>query len=196
MITRLGAALLLIAAALPFVAAGKCQIDEFWFSKKNCCLPVGGPSWSPPPPSGKKCPSSDWSWSDDQGCCTPHHPRPPPPKCPSDWDWDEPDLCCKKRPKPSYYRRAPAKRDLTAPCPLGLSACPIAGLSGLTTEFECLDTTNELESCGGCASIGKGDDCTAIKGAWNVGCERGRCAVHTCAAGYKHSRDRKFCVPN
>lgn len=61
-------------------------------------------------------------------------------------------------------------------CPMHMQACPIPGATGLTGEFECLDTMNELESCGGCASIGEGQDCSAIKGAWNVGCEQGRCA--------------------
>lgn len=59
---------------------------------------------------------------------------------------------------------------------MGLDACPIPGAHGLTGDFECLDTTNELESCGGCASIGEGQDCTLIEGAWNVACEQGICA--------------------
>ncbi|EEB90295.1 hypothetical protein MPER_11515 [Moniliophthora perniciosa FA553] len=53
---------------------------------------------------------------------------------------------------------------------------------------------DELESCGGCASTGEGQDCTAIKGAWNVGCEQGRCAVYTCFAGYKRSADGGSCI--
>jgi len=52
----------------------------------------------------------------------------------------------------------------------------LSAQNGFTGDFECLDTINELESCGGCASINEGQDCTAIKGAWNVGCEHGRCA--------------------
>ena len=59
---------------------------------------------------------------------------------------------------------------------MGMSACPIRCPSGLTGEMECLDTTNELESCGGCASIAEGQDCSSIKGAWNVACEKGKCA--------------------
>jgi hypothetical protein len=43
-------------------------------------------------------------------------------------------------------------------------------------DYECLDTATELESCGGCVSLGSGQDCTAILGAWNVGCEQGHCA--------------------
>jgi hypothetical protein len=77
---------------------------------------------------------------------------------------------------------------------MGLSACPITSTSGPTTDFECLDVTNELESCGGCASIGRGQDCTAIEGAWNVGCEQGSCAVYSCAAGFKLAHNGTSCA--
>jgi hypothetical protein len=199
-ITRLGAALLLVAAVLPFVAAD-CNWGEFWYEEKSCCLPYGGPDWRPPPPPKKKCPHDDWSWNRDRDCCTPHYPSPPPPECDNDWDWDDNEFCCKKRhPKPSSgtYKRAPAKRDLrfTELCPMGLTACPIASLTGPSNDLECLDTTNELESCGGCASVGKGQDCTAIEGAWNVGCELGTCAVYTCASGFKRSHDGTSCIAN
>jgi hypothetical protein len=97
-------------------------------------------------------------------------------------------------------------------CPLSLNACPISSVNGPTGDFECLDTTNELESCGGCASTDEGQDCTAIKGAWNVACVQGSCAgkysfpnrfesiltfflVYTCANGYKRSNDGKSCIP-
>jgi len=199
--TRLGMvfAFLFIAAVLPFVAASQqCKKNEFWYSAKSCCLTVGGPSHQPQPPFGKKCPPREWSWNIGKDCCTPHHPHPPPPKCDKDWDWDDFEFCCKKhhKPKPSQWKkRAPIKRDYTQLCPLGLTACPITSLSGPLTDFECLDITNELESCGGCASIGQGEDCTAIRGAWNVGCEQGRCAVYTCAPGFKRARDGGSCLP-
>ena len=93
---------------------------------------------------------------------------------------------------------------------MGLNACPIIGASGLTDDLECLDITHELESCGGCASIGQGQDCTSIKGAWNVGCEQGSCAgkwLFFCAifvsdvfffslyaAGFRRSQDGKTCT--
>jgi hypothetical protein len=59
-------------------------------------------------------------------------------------------------------------------CPSGLEACPLYGLIG--GDYECIDTKVELESCGGCSSIGEGQDCAAIEGVWNVGCENGTCA--------------------
>lgn len=59
-------------------------------------------------------------------------------------------------------------------CPSNLEACPIKGLA-VSGDYECLDTTAELTSCGGCASTGAGQDCTAIEGVWNVACNVGKC---------------------
>ncbi|KIM44389.1 hypothetical protein M413DRAFT_66908, partial [Hebeloma cylindrosporum] len=53
----------------------------------------------------------------------------------------------------------------------------------------------ELESCGGCTSLGKGQDCTRIEGAWNVGCHEGSCFVYTCAGGFTIGADGKSCIP-
>ncbi|KAJ3539444.1 hypothetical protein NM688_g6357 [Phlebia brevispora] len=75
-----------------------------------------------------------------------------------------------------------------------MEACPIKGLMSVNGDYECLDTTTELESCGGCASTGAGQDCTAIEGAWNVACNKGSCAVYTCQRGYKVARDGKSCI--
>ena len=72
------------------------------------------------------------------------------------------------RRKRSFVRKA----RLAPLCPAGLDACPISMEGG---DYECIDTFRDLESCGGCASLGHGEDCTAIRGAWNVGCHRGHC---------------------
>ncbi len=56
-----------------------------------------------------------------------------------------------------------------------MEACPLKGLTATSNDYECLDTDAELESCGGCASIGAGQDCTAIEGVWNVACTTGSC---------------------
>ncbi|KAF9481421.1 hypothetical protein BDN70DRAFT_803632, partial [Pholiota conissans] len=53
----------------------------------------------------------------------------------------------------------------------------------------------ELEACGGCPALGQGQDCTKIKGAWNVGCEQGSCLVYTCAGGFRIAADGKSCIP-
>lgn len=161
------------------------------YESKGCCLPHGGPPSPPPPPKGHDCPPATHYWNTEQGCCTPSHPSPPnnpPPQCRNGWSWYSglhmclPSAPTPPAPPPSHpsgshgspgWKRHAHKR--SAPlCPTGLDACPVAGSSA--SDYECIDTAVELESCGGCASLGQGQDCTAIKGAWNVGCEQGRCA--------------------
>lgn len=70
-----------------------------------------------------------------------------------------------------------AKRSL---CPESLTACIIPG----TDSFECLDTSSELSSCGGCTAGVFGDaepslgvDCTTLAGIAPsaVSCEAGQC---------------------
>lgn len=68
-------------------------------------------------------------------------------------------------------------------CPTGFSACPIPGAAA--DAYECLDVTNELQSCGGCATLGTGQDCTQIPGARFMGCSAGQCAVYSCKRGWK-----------
>ncbi|KAJ7786323.1 protein priA [Mycena metata] len=216
LIARFGAALIVLAAALPFVAAtavrssDSCQESEFWWEPKGCCLPYGGPPAPPAPPKGHDCPPTSHYWNVEQGCCTPSNPLPPrnpPPQCRAGWTWWPllhmclPDLPTPPSSPPSQpssgsggygWKRHAHKR--AAPlCPTGLDACPIVGLS--TKDYECVDTAVELESCGGCASLGQGEDCTAIAGAWNVGCEQGRCAVYTCTFGFKRAKDGQSCIP-
>ncbi|KAJ6509547.1 protein priA [Mycena vitilis] len=209
LITRLAAALMVLAVALPFaastsVSSNSCRTNEY--EAKSCCLPHGGVPSPPPPPKGHDCPPSSHYWNTDQGCCTPRHPAPPsnpPPQCRDGWTWYSllhmclPSLPTPPSPPPSHpsggagWKRHTQKR--SAPlCPTGLDACPIAGLSA--KDYECIDTAVELESCGGCASLGQGQDCTAIKGAWNVGCEQGRCAVYTCTFGFKRAPDGQSCI--
>lgn len=158
------------------------------FGRKQCCLPRGGQPSPPSPPSGTQCPPSGWSWHSGKGCCVPHNPpdNQPPPQCNNGWDWDDNDLkCCphsnptppSNPPKPSgksYHKRTVKARTVSL-CPRGLEACPIPGLSGASGDVECLDTDVEITSCGGCASTGAGQDCTALEGVWNVGCYRGSC---------------------
>ncbi|GAA5836066.1 hypothetical protein JCM9279_002183 [Rhodotorula babjevae] len=112
--------------------------------------------------------------------------------------------------------KARVKKDkITKPktlCPTGETACPIVGsssfegavkqLSAVETSsmmggsggYECIDTTEALDSCGGCASTGEGMDCTKIRGAAGVGCSAGTCVVFSCKTGYRPSLSGDRCV--
>ncbi|KDQ63744.1 hypothetical protein JAAARDRAFT_189284 [Jaapia argillacea MUCL 33604] len=182
----------------PSPPSNSCKSSEFWWSDKSCCLPKGGPSNPPSPPPGSDCPS-DWSWHSGNNCCAPHNPPTGgTPSCKPSWGWSGGDFCCHPKPQPSGHSKRNHKSRSGGLCPTGLEACPISGLTSRSGDgsfdYECLDTTQELESCGGCVSLGKGQDCTAITGAWNVGCEQGSCVVYTCAAGYKRSANGQSCV--
>lgn len=68
-------------------------------------------------------------------------------------------------------------------CPSMLSACPIKGAA--IGQYECIDSQTDIQSCGGCASLGKGTDCTAIPGVRFTGCSAGECEVYSCLKGYR-----------
>ena len=174
-------------------------ITNRW-KEKSCCLPHGGPPTPPKPPKDTNCPPTSYYWNPGKGCCVPRNPpptNPPPPQCPKNWTWYPLLWKClptptpptpppsHPSPKPPNYPGQPGqpghggwgghKRELkarTTLCPNRLDACPISGLAG---DYECVDTTSELEFCGGCVTDGKGEDCTKIEGAWNVGCDQGSC---------------------
>ena len=177
------------------------------YEAKEICLPYGVTNITAPPPN-RDCPPAGFYWAKNLGCCVPKYPistdpSNPPPQCKVGWEWYPALHVClpftpdrtSNNPTPSSHpsgvpssvpsgtshrRKREVKRKVTL-CPKGLDACPV-GLSG---DYECLNLMDELESCGGCASMGEGQDCTAIKGAWNVGCEHGRCAGE-CCAGFDH----------
>lgn len=69
-------------------------------------------------------------------------------------------------------------------CPEGQRACPISSVDG---GYECVDTNEELENCGGCTALGEGQDCTDIPGVSGVGCSKGQCVVFSCVSGYRLS---------
>jgi len=62
-------------------------------------------------------------------------------------------------------------------CPTGLTPCPAY------RGFECLDTTADLEACGGCPFEG-GDDCSAIPNSDRVQCVQGKCEIISCRRGF------------
>ncbi|KAL8291327.1 hypothetical protein RQP46_002305 [Phenoliferia psychrophenolica] len=75
-------------------------------------------------------------------------------------------------------------------CPAEQSTCAAPG----GRSFECVDTTSNLEQCGGCAGLG-GTDCTALPGVDAVGCRAGRCEVWACAVGFTWSAAAAECTP-
>ncbi|KAI0074391.1 hypothetical protein K474DRAFT_66776 [Panus rudis PR-1116 ss-1] len=96
----------------------------------------------------------------------------------------------------------PEKRDglqkRGAVCSKGLTACGVYGWSQ-SKSWDCVDTQNDIESCGGCAvpltlSSPVGVDCTTIPGVADVSCVTGSCAVHRCLPGYARSTDGSFCI--
>ncbi|WWC90260.1 uncharacterized protein L201_005193 [Kwoniella dendrophila CBS 6074] len=72
-------------------------------------------------------------------------------------------------------------------CPKGLKPCPISK-DDLYGDYECIDTTSELESCGGCihGRHTRGIDCTAMPGVLPgfVTCSDGKCVVSGCEDGF------------
>jgi len=186
-----------------------CSDDEFWYDQQTTCLPYGGPPKPSNPPTGSGCPQSGWYWGEFLSCCLPHYPNPPSPECPQGWQWDDGNYKCSPistppnpyNPQPSYgygdrrrSKRAQQPRT-TDLCPSEMTACPVVGNYGVFSDYECIDTAYELQSCGGCSSTGAGQDCTTIRGAWNVGCEYGHCIVYNCMTSFRLASNGNACVP-
>ncbi|KIP02731.1 hypothetical protein PHLGIDRAFT_78703, partial [Phlebiopsis gigantea 11061_1 CR5-6] len=76
-------------------------------------------------------------------------------------------------------------------CPRDFESCPVYGFVrgvGYGRVYECVDTQNDLESCGGCVDddspfgergMSGGRDCTAIPNVDGVRCARGKCVIGT-----------------
>jgi len=184
----------------------------YWNTGKGCCTPRNPPLPSNPPPP--QCPKN-WTWQPSTWRCVPiptppTTPAPNPSPKPGDKDCDDKGNPIKGGSKFGGHKRA-LKARLTSLCPTDLDACPVSSLSG--ADYECVDYATEIEFCGGCPSLGKGQDCTKIEGAWNVGCDQGTCTgkplcsfVHvvlslmhllvlSCAGGFRRSEDGKSCIP-
>lgn len=162
----------------------------YWEPKQGCCAPRNPPPKNPPPP---QCPKN-WEWNSSTHRCTYSPPTPPspPPSRPSSVPGYPGQGGQGNGQGSGYgnghdnsghgsshgYRKRAAAKARTTLCPTGLDACPISSLSA---DYECLDTSVELEACGGCPALGQGQDCTKIEGAWNIGCEQGSCLGACCA---------------
>lgn len=73
-------------------------------------------------------------------------------------------------------------------CAPGLDPCS-TGAPG----WECLDTSSDIEACGGCPGTPEAVDCTELPGASAVTCRGGQCVVEGCSRG--HNLVDNECVP-
>ncbi|WWD20990.1 hypothetical protein CI109_105471 [Kwoniella shandongensis] len=80
-------------------------------------------------------------------------------------------------------------------CPSPMTACKV---DGVLNSFECINTNEELESCGGCAKgefndelATNGVDCTSLPNVARGGvtCRAGRCEAFACKAGFTLAKD-------
>jgi len=102
--------------------------------------------------------------------------------CRQVWNWPSPPDYA---PKPSQYAGYRRQVDETKQqfCPnIQETACPI---SANAAGHECIDTQTEITSCGGCESLNEGENCMAIEGADEVGCELGQCRVFSPLPGFQ-----------
>jgi hypothetical protein len=84
---------------------------------------------------------------------------------------------------------APKTRRSLRACSPGSKICPIGRIG-----WECIDTQNSLESCGGCPNAG-GQDCSVLPGADQVACVDGACRISSCIRGQSLALDGT-CVRN
>lgn len=102
-----------------------------------------------------------------------------------DFITDSEGWCFTSGPKPSNIPRALPQVPL---CPVteGFRSCPAPSNPDV---LECINIMTDLESCGGCVSLGtfssEGRDCTAIAHVDSVSCQKGSCVIEKCASGYK-----------
>lgn len=145
--------------------------------------------------AGRICPESDGTASCEGGVCK--------LECHDGWVLKN-GICAETK----AHRKGRLRQPLSL-CPTGETACPIPGSKNFESfthshnqiadflsakgGYECIDTSLSLESCGGCASVGQGRDCTAIPGAVGVGCGGGECIIFSCEHGYSLSLDGTEC---
>ncbi|PCH38975.1 hypothetical protein WOLCODRAFT_29297 [Wolfiporia cocos MD-104 SS10] len=151
-------------------------------------------------------PFCDFDWPCGFNCTNGYVPFTPsgsdhPTQCTCPPPWSECNGVCGSFPHgcgsatPGWKRSAPS-------CAAGKQMCGIAGGSS-GKGWECVDTTSDLESCGGCMAPSPftpfgavtGVDCSAIPNIASVGCQASQCVVSSCIAGYVPSSARDSCVP-
>lgn len=190
------------------------QNNWYWNNKQGCCTPKHE---NPPEPSCKK----GYSWSSGSWCCE-ENPTPStsshaqPSQTPGGnggygngggnggygngngnghGGYGNGNGNGNGGHYGGHKKRSNLSRNI-ALCPTGLNACPVASKMGYNrpSDYECVDPLEDLNSCGGCASTGEGQNCAAIANTRSVGCVSGGCQVYTCAPGYDVSFDQKTCI--
>ncbi|GHJ85917.1 hypothetical protein NliqN6_2319 [Naganishia liquefaciens] len=85
----------------------------------------------------------------------------------------------------------PSMDNAASLCPVGLEACYTSHASlslGKPVGWECIDTSSDLESCGGCewpvSGKDQGEDCSSLEGVSEVACTRGKCEASSCMRGF------------
>ncbi|KAL0948024.1 hypothetical protein HGRIS_010649 [Hohenbuehelia grisea] len=97
-------------------------------------------------------------------------------------------------------RRELPPHEASSRCPSGKTLCGVRSSRGSQSDdWECIDTTNSLESCGGCMypygnGPSTGRDCTAIDGVNSVSCTSGYCQVDACGSGFSVADNKTMCV--
>jgi len=88
---------------------------------------------------------------------------------------------------PAYGVGEPMCPSPTVPCPFwDYGLVPSRTLTALEvmSEVECIDPAWDIESCGGCVSLGKGVSCQQLEGVKASSCVEGACRIYSCKRGY------------
>ncbi|KAI5477090.1 hypothetical protein MNV49_006889 [Pseudohyphozyma bogoriensis] len=174
-------------------------LDWQWFGNGIGWAPPKG--WTPPsnswtPPSGWKPSSCTW-WAPPTTWTCPSSIAPPTfwcskfHYCPGSHTTTT-TPCDTPTPSHKYGNgkgKGKGKRSATI-CAAAHTACLV---SGSASSYECINTSTNLEQCGGCADSG-GRDCTTIAGVESVSCLAGECVIDSCSSNLVVSYDRGSCV--
>ncbi|KAK0235201.1 hypothetical protein EDD85DRAFT_69506 [Armillaria nabsnona] len=111
--------------------------------------------------------------------------------------------CGSAVPRSRKRRQAPVTTlmEAQATCKTGQSVCGVPSPQG-KYDYECMDTSSALDSCGGCTvphPFGSvqpphGVNCNTIPYLVAGSCRAGRCVVDKCHTGYQPSKDQPSCV--
>ncbi|KAL5533216.1 CYT2 [Sanghuangporus sanghuang] len=157
-----------------------CPSSWYFSHDQGCCVPKVKPTNSATPTCSKK----GWLWISSLQCCSQSSSSSSSTSTPSSKpkskkdhdkkdhgkDFVKKDWGNEYKEKKSYdkVKRSFEQWDASF-CPTGLTTCPIISNGVFTGDSECVDTLSDLTSCGGCASLGQGTDCSPTPGASCLG---------------------------